>query len=255
MKLSKLTRKQVIIIGIVLLVVIAAAGAFALIKPANERLQQAIKDRDDAKHWAGMLADKRTENDKAVADHKLAEARLNSIYRTKMPYISLKDPVQALGALWIEYGNSGMGPRLTSWVHSAGVFGGGVKLPDVRNDPPPQDTKEVAVTIDSFEVLAGSYSGLISFLNATTNMPRLGSITKLTVTATTNEIPSPPLKAAVPMTVYLWTRDYTGAVAGATGAPETTPGGAPGAPPSPGSASSASSGPGPGTEVAATSSR
>lgn len=208
MTLSKLTRKQMLVIGIAILVVVAVGGYFLLVKGASERYQAAVKDRDEAKELTEKVPSLEVEYDRVQAAHARAERRLDACYAAKMPNISVKDPVKALGLLWIEYGDNGMGPALLGWVRSTGNSAGGVSLPDVRTDPPPRDTKEVQVVLDEFGISTKSFPTLLSFLRATVNMPRLGSIQKVKVSGQT-----PGLSVELPMTVYIWTKDFTGAAA------------------------------------------
>jgi hypothetical protein len=217
MKLTKLTRKQVIAIGIIILVVIGAGGYFGLIKSAAERYQNAVAERNQARDLAQQVPSLEQQFKQVQVDHARAERELNAVYQAKMPYISVRDPVTALGRIWEEYGDHGMGPVLQSWVRSTKNFATGIELPEVRTDPPPRDTKEISVDLDKFGIVTSSFPKLLTFLRATDNMPRLGSIKKLTVKGQ-----SPGLTVEAPMTVYLWTRDFTGAEGGAgTASPET----------------------------------
>ncbi|KPJ62910.1 hypothetical protein AMK68_04360 [candidate division KD3-62 bacterium DG_56] len=217
MRLSKLTRKQVMIIGILILVVVAAGGYFALIKGASERYHNAVKERDDARALAEQVPQLREDYEKTEQAHARAERRLNAIYAAKMPYISVKNPVDALTRLWNEYGDNGMGPILEKWARGTGNWVGTFGLPDVRTDPPPQDTKEIAVDLESFAITAKSFPKLLAFLRAMGTMPRLGSIKRVKVTGST-----PALKVEAPMTVYLWTRHFTGAATGTGARPAET---------------------------------
>ena len=217
MKLSRLTRKQVIVIGIVILVVIAAGGYFALIKGSSERYHNAVKERNYARAETQQVPRLKLDHERTLQEHGRAERRLDAIYRAKMPDISVKDPVEALGRLWVEYGDHGMGPLLEKWVRGTGNGVGTIELPDVRTDPPPQDTKEIAVDLDKFAIATKSFPTLLAFLRATGNMPRLGSIKKVKVTGS-----SPVLGVEAPMTVYLWTTGFTGAATGTGAQPAQT---------------------------------
>jgi hypothetical protein len=239
MKLSKLTRKQAMIIGIAILVVIAAAGYFLLIKGANERYQAALKDRDDAKSWCDKVSSLEIQYDSVRAEHARAERRLDACYAAKMPSISVADPVRALGRLWIEYGDHGLGRLLSGWVASTGNWGGTGQLPDVRTDPPTPDTKEVQVLLDKFGISAKSFPSLLSFLRASKSMPRLGSFQKIKISGST-----PGLSVELPMTVYIWTKDFTGAAATAPVPTEAAQAGASG-PPGPAAPGSGAAPPGP----------
>ena len=225
MKLSKLKRVHVIIIGAVVCVLIGVGMFFLLIKPCNESLAQ-LQQRYDAAYPEAMEEPKaRRDLDEAIRKVSEMQKKLDTYMVAKMPEVDFSDRTKGMVELWHEQCET-LGPLLESYAKRTGVKVLNdripVPAPPVNPNDPSMLAGVIVLPLGSIQV-QGSFNQVMKHIRDWNNCGRLVMIDLPTLSGQ-----SPTLQAAYNLSVIIFPRGQVGPVvdmagAGTGGAPGMAP--------------------------------
>jgi len=206
MRQLRITRVQVGIAGLVLAVALAALFGILFIRPLQANTQQ-IKVNTEAEETE---AAKRSSVEGELAEAKLEEARIaaeyDGIMETRMPEVSLADPVAAMMRLWDLPREEGL--LIDKWFAGSGGRVSGYGFPAFPTTLPNQSQRVLDPLNWNLRVEVNDFQALLRWLQKVPEAPRLMLIRGLTIQGSRQ--PGQPLTVDVPVTMYLWTQDYVG---------------------------------------------
>lgn len=251
MKLSKLRKIHIIIIGSVVWVLLGVGLFFVLIKPANEALAKE-KARYDA-NYPGSTPAMAAQAERNLQQAQLEVANIQTTFNTvldqKMPNLRFDDRGQGMLQLWHEQVEV-LGPLLERFIRSSGV----TLLSDIKIPAPPVNPNDPLFSLDYFPVSIGTISVRGNFKDILSHIKKWNSCNRLVqIDLPSLEGPSPTLTSSYNLTVYIFPRKTAKDVpeikiAGAPGQAGAPGGGVTVGVPSPGAVMGNTPGPtGPGT--------
>ena len=206
MKQLRVTRVQVGIAGLVLAVAIAALFGILFIRPLVAKTEQ-TKANTEAEETE---AAKRGSVEKKLAEATLEEARISEDYdgimESRMPKVSLADPVAAMMRLWDLPREEGL--LIDKWFAGSGARVSGYGFPAFPTTLPNQSRRVLDPLNWNLRIEVRDFQALQRWLQKIPEAPRLILIRGLTIQGSRQ--PGQPLMVDVPVTMYLWTQDYVG---------------------------------------------
>ena len=203
---GKFNRKQMLAFGLGLLVLVALLGGLLAVRPSYLGYREKVAAYQKEEADLNMYAQNQQEYDTALTRLLRVRSEWNDLYR-RMPNISLKSPDRALASIWIEYGEQ-LGQLIWGWIMGrTGGFPQGISIPEPTVTPPTATTSLITVGLDGFGITARNFPHLLTFLRSMKAMPRLASIRSIKVEGQTQGTRA-FLSVSIPVTIYLFTRDY-----------------------------------------------
>jgi hypothetical protein len=222
--LDRLTRVQVIVIGVLVCLIVGAGMFFLLVRPKMQQYKEVSTKLEERKAVADQIDQARKDLEKARLENLQARLDYRRYEETKMPVISFNDRTAGMIALWRERAEV-LGPLVEKWPRRFGV--------ELRNDIsiPAAPTNPNAMTADLLEIplgqmtVTGSYRAILNHLKGWNKFNRLVRVDPPTLTG-----PSPTMTATYNLTVLIFPRGGLGpnvAIAGEAAA-QPGAGGGPG---------------------------
>jgi hypothetical protein len=224
MKLSKLKRVHVIVIGTVVCALIGAGVFFLLIKPAKEELTK-LNQRYDAAYPESMqMPQAQQALDAAIRTVNDTQEKLDGYMSAKMPVVDFTDRTTGMIQLWHEQCET-MGPLLEKYASRTGVKVLNTKIPVPAPPVNPNDASFAATTIvlplGTIQV-EGSFKQVLDHIRKWNNCNRLVMIDAPKISGM-----SPSLHAEYNLTAFIYPMGQAGPMVQMAGG---GPGAAPGAP-------------------------
>ncbi|MCC6484103.1 MAG: hypothetical protein IT209_04575 [Armatimonadetes bacterium] len=225
--LDKLTKLQVIIVGVVLSLIIGVGMFFLLVRPRMEKFTQVDKQRQEVVAKAAELPLRQRELEQAERDRLQAQLDYRKYELSKMPEISFADRTQGMIALWREHAEV-LGPMLENWPRRFGVeMGSTVSIPAATTNPNNLQDGLMKIHIGSISV-QGDFYDIMRSIEGWNRFGRLVQVGPVTLSGV-----SPNLTGSYDLTVLWFPRGTAGAqvaMAPAAGAQDQQAGMAGGAP-------------------------
>lgn len=225
--LDKLTRLQVVIIGVVLVLIVGLGMFFLLVKPRMAKYEEVDKTRQQVVAKAAELPKRQSELEQAERDRLQAQLDYRKYEDSKMPNISFADRAQGMIALWREQAEV-LGPMLENWPRRYGVdLANNVAIPAATTSP--NDLKDDLQRIPVGQMtVRGDFFDIMRSIEGWNSFGRLVEVGPVTISGI-----SPDLTGTYDLSVLWFPRGKAGpqvAMAPAQGAAQPQ-GGAPGAAP------------------------
>jgi len=204
--LSRINRLHIVAAGGVIFVALLAAFWFSFLQATLRQITDTeAKQAEQEKTWAQLPT--------KVAALSMAQGNLKAMKAQAEAFVNAQpqfspDPFEAMFDLHREY-STGTGPALLRFFMSKGYFPSGVAVPASPMQPvtiPPVLT----LPMQSFAVTVKSFPALLTFLRQLKEMPRVGVISGVTLSGT-----SPDLRVAMPLTIYIVTKQALNPLAAA----------------------------------------
>ena len=212
MKQIRLTRIQVLIAGAAIAVGLAVLFFLFFIKPVNTKTARTNGLAAAQEEVAARLPTVRAQLADAEEEERAVTASYDEIMETRMPDISLEDPIVAMFDLW--HLPAEEGAVIQRWFASTGARVDGYSFPAFGTVPPPQDWRILPPLNWSLSVQVEDFPALLEWLQKIPEAPRFLELH--TVTIQGSRQPGQPLVASIPVTMYLWTKGYQAVVVAAT---------------------------------------
>lgn len=233
MKLSKLRKIHIIIIGSVLCVGAAAAIFFLMIKPLNEEYAKTYASFQQLDEAGSEMNRQNAERDlsKAMSDLSISQQKMDVYMKRFMPNLNFTDRANGMINLWNEQIYD-LGPRIEHFAKdkSVKVLGGSFSVP-----APPVNPNDPLFAQEWLKYDLGTYTVMGDFKSVMNNIRRWNTCSRLIVVSPpTLAGSSPNLVASYTLTCYVAPAALGGAtipMAGGGAAAGSTPGGAPGGSP------------------------
>jgi hypothetical protein len=203
--LRRITRIQVAIVWLVLLVGIALLFQIMFIGPQRKNIQQT----EEAAEAAQVIADQKPSAVKALAEAKATEAEVNvkfqKIMSDRMPKLDLSDPIAATVRMW-DLADEEQA-LMDRWFASTGARVSGYGFPGWGTSMPGSFPSADLQMLDplnwNLTVEVRDFSQLLDWLLKLPKAPRLMIMQSVTIQGPREA--GQPLIAQVPVTLYQWT--------------------------------------------------
>lgn len=210
MKQMRLTRLQVLVGGLVVVVGIAALFLLAFIRPQMQKIRQLEQEAEENEQYA------RAEGPKAKKDLEEAErresvvaARFDHIMETRMPDVDLSDPIAGMFRLWRLPQEEGA--IIDRWFRTSGAQVSGYSFPAFGTTPADPNMRVLPPQNWTLAVQVPDFQSLLKWLRKLPTAPRFMVMQSVTIQGPRQ--PGQPLQATVPVTLYEWTKAAKTAVA------------------------------------------
>jgi hypothetical protein len=210
-KQIRLTRIQVLIAGAAIAVGLAVLFFLFFIRPVNTRTNRINGWAAEEEEVAARLSTVRAQLATAEEEERVVTASYDEIMETRMPDISLEDPIVAMFDLW--HLPAEEGEVIQRWFTSTGARVDGYSFPAFGTVPPPQDWRILPPLNWTLSVQVEDFPTLLEWLQKIPEAPRFLELH--TVTIQGSRQPGQPLTASIPVTMYLWTKGYQAVVVAA----------------------------------------
>jgi len=211
-KQIRLTRIQVLIAGAAIAVGLAVLFFLFFIRPVNANTSRINGRAAEEEEVAARLSTVRSQLATAEVEESAVTASYDEIMDTRMPDISLKDPIVAMFDLW--HLPAEEGEVIQRWFTSTGAQVAGYSFPAFGTVPPPQDWRMLPPLNWNLTVQVEDFPALLEWLQKIPEAPRFLELH--TVTIQGSRQPGQPLVASIPVTLYLWTKGYRAVAVAAT---------------------------------------
>ena len=205
MNLQRITRIQVLIGGVILIVAVAIAFFLSVIKPQRAAIAKSVEDAEW--YWAEAAARPKLEQDLLDA-HEQGEVvteQYQEILDTRMPDIDLGDPIAATLRMWDLYEEEQ--DVMSRWFNSSGAQVVGYGFPTWPTAMPSSfpDPNMVMLAPQSWnlDVQVQDFPKLLEWLQKIPEAPRFMVMQSVTIQG--SHSPDDPLTATIPVTLYQWT--------------------------------------------------
>jgi type II secretory pathway component PulM len=200
----RLTRIQVGIVGLVLMIGVAVLFALAFIRPMQAELN---KTKDDAQQQEDYAKTNRTKAQKdlesATAQKAIVKGQFDKIMETRMPKVNLSDPIAGMFRLWSYPREEGM--LMDKWFKSSGATVNGYSFAGFTSSLADPNVKILGPYQWNLSVQVKDFPSLLKWLEKIPKAPRF-MVMSQGVTIGGPRQPGQPLNASVPVTVYEWTK-------------------------------------------------
>jgi len=224
--LQRITRIQVAVVWLVLVVAISLLFFFMIIKPQRDRITQT----EQAAVAAEEIAKGHKSAEKALADAKAAEAVVNAKYgkimNDRMPKLDFSDPIASTVRMW-DFADEEQ-RLMDKWFASTGARVSGYGFPTwgtamPANFPTPPNMPMLPAQNWNLTVEVKDFPTLLDWLLKWPKAPRFMQMGSITISGPREA--GQPLVAQIPVTLYEW----TGVLSQTGGAAAAAAGGAGGA--------------------------
>ena len=233
MKQMRLTRLQVGIAGLAVMVGLAALFLLAFIRPLKAQIKTTNENAQTQDSYARTNGPK-AEKDLAQAKQREAVvmARFDSIMENRMPSVNLTDPIAGMFRLWRLPREEGV--LIDNWFRSSGAVVSGYSFPAFPSTPADSSIKVLPAQSWGLSVQVRDFPQLLEWLQKIPKAPRFMVMQSVNIQGPRQ--PGQPLMASVPVVLYEWTAEAEKAVKAQASAPAAAGAAAPGAPAAPGGA-------------------
>ena len=203
--LAKITRQQVVIIGVVLMVIVAVGIGFGLIKPYQEKLNEQTQKRDTRQAVADQRPDAEKAKKQAQADVEKAQASWRRYESTLMPRIDITDLWSATQSLWHEQLEV-LGPMTEKFLRadkSVQILQANVALPAPSEDPNQVNQPLFVFPLGQVTV-QGTFENILRHVERWNRFNRLVLVDGLQLQGN-----SPQLVGSYTVTCYIFTQGET----------------------------------------------
>lgn len=204
MKQIRLTRIQVLIAGAAVAVGLAVLFFLLFIRPVNGKTSRINGRAAEEEAVAAQLSTVVAQLANAEEEETEVTAQYEEIMETRMPDISLEDPLVAMFDLW--HLPAEEGEVIQRWFDSTGARVEGYSFPAFGTAPPPQTWRMLPPLNWNLTVQVEDFPALLEWLPKIPEAPRFLELH--TVTIQGSRQPGQPLVASIPVTLYLWTKGY-----------------------------------------------
>lgn len=232
MNLQRITRIQVVIVWLVVVVAIALLFVIMFIGPQRKRIQGAEQQRDAAQEVVAQ----RPAAEKAFKQAQAAETEVTAKYQKimdeRMPKLDFSDPIASTIRM-LDYADEEQS-LMDRWFASTGARVSGYGFPQFGASMPGSfqspDREQLDPLNWNLTVEVKDFPALLDWLLKLPKAPRLMVLQSVTIQGPREA--GQPLVAQVPVTLYEWTgvlpQASAAAVAGAEGAGAAPQAGGPG---------------------------
>lgn len=198
--LSRLRVLHLWIIWLVIAIGIGVLGYIGLVMPQQKTLASLHKRTAQEQEQADTKLEVQANLERAHDAKRDAQAAWKRVMAQKMPDISVKEPLQAMFALWREQGPQGeTGSKVYAFLRGTGVQFSGLSIPAAPITPP-DASQEVLTFPQTLAVNAKSFPAFLDFLRKLPQSPRMLVIgDSLTLNAAEGGV-----STSVPLTMYVF---------------------------------------------------
>ena len=203
MKNLRLTRIQVGIAGLVVMIGVALLFVLAFIRPLQAELNKTNDDAQQQEDYAKLNRTKAEKDlDDATAQKAVVKAQFDKIMETRMPKMDLSDPIAGMFRLWSYPREEGM--LMDKWFKSSGAEVTGYSFPGFTSNLADPSVKILGPYQWNLSVQVKDFPSLLKWLEKIPKAPRFMVMQSVTIGGPRQ--PGQPLTASVPVTLYEWTK-------------------------------------------------
>ncbi len=202
--MGKLTKIQVIVIGVVVTLIVGVGMFFLLIRPRAQQLNELetkLQERE-------AVAARKPQAEKDLQRAKLENLQARLDYRhyevTKMPAVSFSDRTEGMIAMWRERSEV-LGPMVEHWPRKFGVdLLNDIPIPPASSDPNSYADGLIRIPIGPISV-RGDYHSILRHLKGWNKFGRLVQVEPMSLSGV-----SPVLTATYNATILIFPRGKIG---------------------------------------------
>lgn len=220
--MGKLTKVQVIIIGVLVNIIVVAGAVFGLLKPRYENYQQTMARLEEVRATADDLENARADKERAIKERIEAEIRYREYEVAKMPAISFTDRTIGMIGMWREQSEV-LGPMVEQWPRRFGVeLLNNISVPAASSNPNDASFQASPIRLDLGTMqVRGDYRSLLRHFAGWNQFGRLVEIGPPSFSGT-----SPNLTVSYTLAVIIYPRGEPGPQVAIAGAAADAQGGA-----------------------------
>jgi hypothetical protein len=203
LKQMRLRPYQVLAAGGVIAAAIVLLFLFVLIRPRTQQTQRDLNAALAEEEYASTnrpIAERNLV--KAQAEERRVNDKYDEIMETRMPDISLQDPLAAMFRLWDFPREEGQ--LMESWLASTGAQVSSISLPSFGTAPPNPNMRVLPPVDWSLSVSVKDLPTFFEWLKMIPEAPRFLLLRNVRLGGSRQ--PGTPLSAGVDVTLYLWTQ-------------------------------------------------
>lgn len=203
MKQMRLRPYQVLAGGGVIAVALALLFLFVLIRPRTQQVTTDVNAAIAEEEYASAnrpIAERNLV--RAQAEERRVNEKYDEILETRMPDISLQDPLAAMFRLWDFPREEGQ--VMESWLASSGAQVSSISLPAFGTTPPNPNIRVLPPVDWSLSVSVKDLPTFFEWLKKIPEAPRFLLLRNVRLGGSRQ--PGTPFNAVVDVTLYLWTR-------------------------------------------------